>query len=87
MPFSFLRVEREDILKEIQNLDIKKTAQESDMPSLNIKENSDIFLSSSFNDAIKNSHGNVTLVLKKGERYSKNNYGTVGIVSNVSKVF
>ena len=69
------------ILEEIQRLGIKKVAQESDIPSRIIKENSDIFgkfLLSGFDDAIKKSYfptvlkqANITLVFKTGERYSE----------------
>ena len=57
---------------------MKKVAQESDIPSRIIKENSDIFgkfLLSGFDDAIKKSYfptvlkqANITLVFKTGER-------------------
>ena len=60
---------------------MKKVAQESDIPSRIIKENSDIFgkfLPSSFDDAIKKSYfptvlnqADITLVFKIGERYSE----------------
>ena len=72
-------------------------AQESDIPSRIIKENSDIFgeyLLSSFNDAIDKSYfptvlklANITPVFKIGERYSKDNYRPISIMPNVSKIF
>ena len=55
-PFLFSLVQRKNLSKEIQNLDINKVAQESDIPCRAIKENSNIsgdFLLSSLNDAIK----------------------------------
>lgn len=84
----FLFTSRETrYLKGIQNLDINKVVQESDMPSLNIKKISDIFLPPSFNDAITNLQANITPIFKEGERFSKNNYITVSISPNMSKVF
>ena len=69
------------MLEEIQRLGIKKAAQESDIPSRIIKENSDTFgeyLLSSFNDTIDKSYfptalnqANITPVFKTGETYSK----------------
>ena len=44
------------MLVEIQRLEIKKAAQESDIPSRIIKENSKIYLLFSFNDAIEKSY-------------------------------
>ena len=95
--FSFSQARKKDILKEIQRLDIKKAAQESDIPSRIIKENSDIFgeyLLSSFNDAIDKSYfptalkqANINPVFKTGGRYSKDNYRSISILPNVSKIF
>ena len=92
--FSFSQVGKKDILEGMQRLDIKKAAQESDILSRIIKENSDIFgqyLLSSFNDAIDKSYfptalkqANITPVFKTGERYSKDNYRpTAKCVKNV----
>ena len=95
--FSFSQVGKKDILEEILRLDIKKAAQESDIPSRYIKENSDIFgeyLLSSFNDAIDKScfptalkQAKITLVFKTGERYSKDNYRPISILPNVPRIF
>ena len=52
---SFRWVDKDEILKEILNLDASKTWQDSDVPSRIIKENADIFtdiLHSSFNKSI-----------------------------------
>ena len=85
------------MLEEIQRLDIKKAAQETDIPSRIIKENSDIFgeyVLSSFNDAIDKSYfptalkqANITPVFKTGERYSEGNYRPISILPNVSNIF
>ena len=53
--FSLRCVDKDEILKEILNLDAPKSCQDSDIPSRIIKENADIFtdiLSSSFNNLI-----------------------------------
>ena len=53
--FSLRCVDKDEILKEILNLDAPKSCQDSDIPSRIIKENVDIFtdiLSSSFNNLI-----------------------------------
>ena len=46
--FSFRCVDKDEILKEILNLDASKACQDSDIPSRIIKENADIFRYSSF---------------------------------------
>ena len=79
------------------NLDVSKACQDTDIPSKIIKENADIFASflhSSFNTSVTNSEfpsvlkqTNITPVLKKGERYSKDNYRPVSILPNLSKIF
>ena len=82
--FSFRCVDKDEILKEILNLDASKACQDSDIPSRIIKENADIFtdiLHSSFNNSIYQSEfpsilklANITPVFKKGGRNSKENY-------------
>ena len=76
-------------IEEIQRLDRKKAAQESDILSRIIMENSDIFceyLLSGFIDAIDKSlfpkalkQANVTPVFKTGERYSKDHYNPISM--------
>ena len=41
--FAFKNVQKEEILKEINNLNINKATQKTDIPTKIIKENSDIF--------------------------------------------
>ena len=41
--FSFKNVQREKILKELNNLDINKATQNTDIPTKTIKENSETF--------------------------------------------
>ena len=83
-PFSFKCVDKDEILKEILNLDASKACQDSDIPSRNIKENADIFtdiLHFSFNNSIYQSEfpsilklANSAPVFKNGDRNSKENY-------------
>ena len=95
--FSFSKVAKEEIFREILNLDVSKACQDTDIPSKIIKENADIFASflhSSFNTSVTNSEfpsvlkqANITPVFKKGERYSTDNYRPVSILPNVPKIF
>ena len=53
--FKFSHVPKEDVLKEIGNLDTTKSSQDTDIPTKSIKQNSDIFESficKSFNNMI-----------------------------------
>ena len=89
LSFSCSQVGKKDILEEIQRLDRKKAAQESDILSRIIMENSDIFgeyLLSGFIDAIDKSlfpkalkQANITLVFKTGERYSNDHYNPISM--------
>ena len=94
--FSFSKLAKEEIFRQILNLDVSRACQGTDIPSKIVKENADIFASflhSSFNTSVTNSEfpsvlkqANITPVFKKGERYSKNNYRPVSILPNVSKI-
>ena len=96
-PFLFTGIDKEEILKEIQNLGASKACQDTDVPTKIPKENADIFahfLHASFNKFVKNSEfpsvleqANIAPVYKKGERECKNNYRPVSILSDVSKIF
>ena len=73
--FSFSKVAKEEIFREILNLDVSKACQDTDIPSKIIKENADIFASflhSSFNTSVTNSEfpsvlkqANITPFFKK----------------------
>ena len=96
-PFLFTGIDKEEILKDILNLDTSKACQNTDVPTKIVKENADIFadfLHKSFNEFVKKSEfpsalklANITPVFKKRERECKNNYRPVSILSNVSKIF
>ena len=74
--FSFSKEAKEEIFRDILNLDVSKACQDTDIPSKIIKENADIFASflhSSFNTSVTNSEfpsvlkqANITPVFKKG---------------------
>jgi hypothetical protein len=95
--FSFSTIAREDFAKEIVNLDISKSSQDTDIPTKIIKENIDIFtdyIYPSFNECIETSvfpdclkNANVTPIFKKGSKTSKDNYRPVSILPNISKIF
>ena len=78
MFFYFRELEKEEIQKEIQNLNNNKASQHSDIPTKIIKSSSDIFsdfLYVSNNSSIKSSlfptclkTADITLIYKKGKR-------------------
>ena len=95
--FYFKNVQKEEILKELNNLNINKATQNTDIPTKIIKENSDIFgdfIFSNFNCYINTSsypllfkRADITPVHKKDSKSEKNNYRPVSILSNISKVY
>ena len=95
--FTFNHITKEDVIKEINNLDASKASQEDDIPTKIIKENSDIFsnfIYQSFNNMIdvcifptSLKLANITPVNKKGSKISKENYRPVSILPNISKMY
>ena len=91
--FSFKNVQNEKILKELNNLNINKATQKTDIPTKIIKENSDIFgdfIFSNLNFGINTSsypsllkRADITPVHKKDSKIEKNNYRPVSILSNI----
>ena len=96
LSFSFSQVERDEIMKEINNLKKSKAIQSTDILTKLIKENCDIFcdftfenfnsyvLTSIYPNPLKNA--DITPVFKKGTKTSKDNYRPVSILSNISKI-
>ena len=94
---SFEYIPKSDIKKEILNLDVFKSSQDSDIPTKIIKVNTDILaevLYNVFNRSLEVGEvpsgmnlANVTPVHKKGSRYDKGNYCPVNILPNSSKIF
>ena len=95
--FSFKNVQQKEILKELNNLNINKATQNTDIPTKIIKENSDIFgdfIFSNLNCHINTSsypsllkRVDIAPVRKKDSKSEKNNYRPVSILSNISKVY
>ena len=95
--FTFNHITKEDVIKEIKNLDVSEASQEVDIPTKIIKENSDIFFNfiyQSFNNMIdvcifptSLKLANITPVYKKGSKNSKENYRPVSILPNISKIY
>ena len=91
--FNFSKVEKKDVEKLIQGLDIKKAPQEQDIATNILKENADIFSPylrrdinvSSFPDILK--RANITHLHKKSTKSEKDNYRPVSILYNLSKIF
>ena len=94
--FSFKNVQEEEILKELNNLNINKATQNTDIPTKIIKKNSDIFgdfIFSNLNCCINTSsypsllkRADIAPVHKKDSKSEKNNNRPVSILSNISKV-
>ena len=92
--FSFKNVQKEEILKELNNLNINKATQNTDIPTKIIKENSDLFgdfiflnlncciNTSSYLSLLK--RADITPVHKKDSKSAKNNYSPVSILSNMT---
>ena len=96
--FSFEHVTRDEIHREIANLDHTKASQDNDIPTKIIKANSDIICEVIYNDYNYNlvdngifpdflKTANVTPVFKKGSRTDKKNYRPVSILPNLSKIY
>ena len=97
LPFSFSKIQRDEILSGILKLETFKACLDTDIPTKIVKENADIFANvfiSNFNDSIEKSNfpsilknATITPVFKKGDRNSKDNYRPVSILPNISKIF
>ena len=95
--FSFLHVDKEEILKEILSLNSSKVIQDTDVPTKIPKDNADIFSDFfllGFNNSITTSifpsslkQAIIRPVFKKGDKNSKENYRPVSILPNISKIF
>ena len=87
--FSFVEVNEADIEKEILKLNRNKATQNSDIPTKVIS-----FLCASFNSSIKASKfpqclklADITPLYKKGKNDQKEDYRSVSILPNLSKIF
>ena len=90
------QVERDETIKEINNLKTNKATQITDITTKLIKENSDVFgdfISENFNSSVFYSifpspmkNAIITPVYKNGTKTSKDNYRPVSISSNISRI-
>ena len=97
MSFSFSQVERDEIMKEINNLKTNKTTRSTDISTKCIKKNSDVsgdFILGNYNNCVSysifpNSLKNAIIipVHKEGAKTSKDNHKLVIILSNISKIY
>ena len=95
--FYFSEVSVREIFNEINNLNARKAAQNTDIPVKILKENIDIFsayICEFFNATIRSSkfpstlkNADITAVFKKGFKGSKENYRPVSILPTISKLF
>ena len=83
--------------KIINNLDTSKARQQGDIPTKIIKDNNDLFsyfISASFNNAVNKDifpdelkQADIKPIYKNESRNEKENYRTVSISPNLSKIF
>ena len=95
--FSFKFGTQEKFTKVIQNLSCNKATQQYDIPIKILKKNSEIFsyiLCHNFNNSLFSKlfpsslkEADITPVCKKDEKFLKNNYRSVSILSSVSKIY
>ena len=95
--FSFTEITYISVLEKIENLDIAKASQKTDIPTKILKQNSDYFAKYIFeniNFCIENSEfpsdlklADVIPIYKKNSKSLKDNYRPVSILSNISKVY
>ena len=95
--FGFNFTSYEETVKEVNNLQIRKVSQKTDIPVRIIKENIDIvsyFLYHSFNNSLSCStfptamkYAEVTHIHKKDDKTDKENYRPISILPNLSKVY
>ena len=97
LPFSFSKINREEILREVLKLKTFKGCQDTGIPTKLLKENADVFadiLYATFNDSPEKCNlpfsfkkANITSLFKEGDRNSKDNYRPVSTLPNMSKIF
>ena len=95
--FSFKNIQKKEILKELNNLNISKATQNTDISTELIKENSYIFggfIFSNLNCCINSTlypwllkKAHITPVRKKDSKSAKNNYRSVSIMPNIPKLY
>ena len=95
--FSFQKIRKEEIEKQILSLDTSKARQQTDIPTRIVKQCSDIFTpyitqnidlelkKSYFPDVLKKA--DIKPIYKKNSRTEKSNYRPVSILPNISKIY
>ena len=95
--FSYKEITKSFIVKEIENLNSKKTSQSNNIPTKLMKENSDTFTTRTVEDFNKSMYDGtfpksfiipeVIPVYKKDKSYDTNNYRPLSILSNLLKIY
>ena len=89
-------MDKDVIVKEVKNLDTKKTVPQDDIPAKILKLNNDIFsqyLPQIFSESIETTdflnelkYSDITPVYKKNNRHEKENYRPISIISVIYKI-
>ena len=90
LPFSFSKMKRKEILREILKLETSKACQDTDIPTKFFKENADIFgdiLFASLNDSVEKSDFPSSLKMQIQQLYLKKVTGILGITTHQSTYF
>ena len=90
LPFSFSKIKRKEILREILKLETSKACQDTDIPTKFFKENADIFadiLIASLNDSVEKSDFPSSLKIQIQQLYLKKVTGILGITTHQSSYF
>ena len=90
LPFSFSKIKRKEILREILKLETSKACQDTDIPTKFFKENADIFgdiLFASLNDSVEKSDFPSSLKMQIQQLYLKKVTGILGITTHQSTYF
>ena len=93
------RVTYDDVLKKVKTLDTERASQQSDIPTKNLKKNSDYFAEYFYENInqcisklifpsdLKLTEVYINLVYKKKSKNSRDNYRPVSILSNISEIY
>ena len=95
--FKFSQIDIEEVKKSFQSLDPKKAAQKDDIKTNLLKKNVDFFAKytcDDINDSIRSSkfpnelkQADIVPAHKKESKASKENYRSISILPNVSKIY
>ena len=95
--FSFKRVSEENVLRQLENLDVKKSIGEDDIPPKILKLSRNVLckpLTIAINSSIRNNcfpdrakRAAITPIFKSEDKTDKSNYRPVSILNTLSKIF